>query len=93
MSDEEHDIFVSLMEQIRNELGKRHDELQDSIIVGYIELVLNFCQRFYNRQFLTRKLVNSDILMKFENLLRNYYEQKSQMKSGLPTVQYYAEKL
>lgn len=93
MSDEEHDIFVSLMEQIRNELGKRHDELQDSIIVGYIELVLNFCQRFYNRQFLTRKLVNSDILMKFDNLLRNYYEQKSQMKSGLPTVQYCADKL
>ena len=93
MSDEEHDIFVSLMEQIRNELGKRHDELQDSIIVGYIELVLNFCQRFYNRQFLTRKLVNSDILMKFDNLMRNYYEQKSQMKSGLPTVQYCADKL
>ena len=50
MTDEEHDVFVSLMRQIRDELRKRHDELQNAIIVGYIELVLNFCQRFYNRQ-------------------------------------------
>ena len=47
MSDEEHGILTSLMCQIRDELWKRHDEFQDSIIVGYIELVLNFCQRFY----------------------------------------------
>lgn len=46
MTDEEHDIFVSLMQQIRNELQNKHDEFQNAIIVGYIELVLNFCQRF-----------------------------------------------
>ena len=45
---------------------------QDSIIVGYIELVLNFCQRFYNRQFITRKLDNSDMLMKFDRLSVSY---------------------
>ena len=50
MTDEEHDIFVLLMRQIRDELQKRPDELQNAIIVGYIELMLNFCQRFYNRQ-------------------------------------------
>ena len=61
MTDEEHDIFVLLMRQIRDELQKRPDELQNAIIVGYIELMLNFCQRFYNRQFITRKLENSDI--------------------------------
>ena len=93
MTNEEHDIFVSLMQQIRDELQKRHDELQDTIIVGYIELVLNFCQRFYNRQFITRKLVNSDILIKFDGLLRDYYEQKKQLTLGLPTVQYCADKL
>ena len=76
MTDEEHNIFVSLMRQMRDELHKRHDELQNAIIVGYIELVLNFCQRFYNRQFITRKLENSDILMKFDSLLRGYYEEK-----------------
>lgn len=93
MTDEEHNIFVSLMRQMRDELHKRHDELQNAIIVGYIELVLNFCQRFYNRQFITRKLENSDILMKFDSLLRGYYEEKKQLQLGIPTVQYCADKL
>lgn len=93
MTDEEHDIFVLLMRQIRDELQKRPDELQNAIIVGYIELMLNFCQRFYNRQFITRKLENSDILMKFDSLLRDYYEEKTQLTLGIPTVQYCADKL
>lgn len=93
MTDEEHDILASLMRQVRDELQKRRDELQDAIIVGYIELVLNFCQRFYNRQFITRKLENSDILMKFDGLLRDYYMEKRQLELGLPTVQYCADKL
>lgn len=93
MTDEEHDIFVSLMRQIRDELQNRHDQLQNAIIIGYIELVLNFCQRFYNRQFITRKLENSDILMKFNSLLRDYFEEKIQLTLGIPTVQYCADKL
>lgn len=93
MTDEEHDTFVSLMRQIRDELQKRHDEVQNAIIVGYIELVLNFCQRFYNRQFITRKLENSDILMKFDSLLRDYFEEKIQLTLGIPSVQYCADKL
>lgn len=93
MTDEEHGILTSLMRQIRDELRKRHDELQDSIIVGYIELVLNFCQRFYNRQFITRKLDNSDMLMKFDRLLHDYFDGNMQLTHGLPTVQYCADKL
>ena len=79
MTDEEHGILASLMCQIRDELQKRHDELQDFIIVGYIELVLNFCQRFYNRQFITRKLDNSDMLMKFDRLLHDYFDGNMQL--------------
>ena len=93
MTDEEHGILTSLMRQIRDELQKRHDELQDSIIVGYIELVLNFCQRFYNRQFITRKLDNSDMLMKFDRLLHDYFDGNMQLTLGLPTVQFCADKL
>lgn len=93
MTDEEHDILSSLMRQIQDELQKKHDELQDSIIVGYIGLVLNFCQRFYNRQFITRKLENSDILVKFDRLLQDYFEEKTQLESGIPTVQFCADKL
>ena len=93
MTDEEHGILASLMCQIRDELQKRHDELQDSIIVGYIELVLNFCQRFYNRQFITRKFDNSDMLMKFDRLLHDYFDGNMQLTLGLPTVQFCADKL
>ena len=93
MTDEEHDIMVSLMRQIREELGKKPDELQHAILVSYIELALNFCQRFYNRQFITRKIENSDILVRFNSLLRDYFEEKLQLTHGLPTVQYCADKL
>lgn len=93
MTNEEHDIFTSLMRQIRDELQKRPDKLQNAIIVGYIELALNFCQRFYNRQFITRKLENSDLLMKFDSILRDYFEEKIQLTLGIPTVQYCADKL
>lgn len=93
MTDEEHDILVSLMRQIRNETERKHDAVQDAIIVNYIGLILNFCQRFYNRQFLTRKLENTDMLMKFNSLLRDYFDENRQLSIGLPTVQYCADKL
>lgn len=93
MTVEEHNILVSLMHQIQDELCKRQDELQNAILVGYIELMLNFCQRFYNRQFMTRKIENSDILVRFDRLLRDYFENRLQLSLGLPTVQYCADKL
>ncbi len=93
MTDEEHDTLVSLMRQIRNEVGRTHDAVQDAIIMDYIGLVLNFCQRFYSRQFLTRKLENTDALMKFDTLLRDYFEQSRQLTENLPTVPYCADKL
>lgn len=93
MTDEEHNILVSLIRQIQDELDKESDGVQNTILVGYIELMLNFCQRFYNRQFLTRKIENSDILVRFERLLRDYFEKNMQFTFGLPTVQYCADKL
>ncbi len=51
MTDEEHDILSSLMRQIREELQKKRDELQDSIVVGYIELVLNFCENWRTQMY------------------------------------------
>ncbi|MDE7378915.1 MAG: helix-turn-helix domain-containing protein [Paraprevotella sp.] len=93
MSGEEHDILVSLMQQLRDELRKRHDDFQDAIIVGYIEIILNFCLRFYNRQFICEKSEKSDILMKFNRLLQDYFEEEKQLSLGLPTVQYCADRL
>ena len=93
MTDEEHDILASLMRQMREELAGKPDGIQNAILVGYIELMLNFCQRFYNRQFVTRKIENSDILIRFDRLLRDYFEDGLQLTLGLPTVQYCADKL
>lgn len=93
MTEEEHDIFVSLMRQIEEELRKEHDGLHDAIIVGYIGLLLNFCQRFYNRQFVTRKPENTDLLARFDSLLHDYFERELQLSLGIPTVQYCAERL
>lgn len=93
MTEEEHDTLVSLMQQIQNEVERPHDSVQDKIIVGHIALMLSFCQRFYNRQFMTRKIENSDTLVKFDNLLRSYFEQNLQLSQGLPTVQYCADRL
>ena len=93
MTDEEHDILVSFMRQIQDELCKKPDQLQNAILVGYIELMLNFCQRFYNRQFQTRKMENSDILVRFDRLLRDYFEDELQLTLGSPTMQSCADKL
>lgn len=93
LTDGERDIISSLFSQLRDELGNADDHYQKEIIIGYIELILSFCGRFYNRQFLTRRLENSDILMKFDSLLKEYYDSKLQLTKGLPTVQYCAEQL
>ena len=94
MSDEEHETFISLMRQIQNELScNRRDEFQDTIIVGYLEVVLNYCRRFYSRQFMTRKLDNTDLLKKFNSLLCSYFDEGKQQSLGIPTVQYCADKL
>ncbi len=94
MTDEEKGIILSLLRQLRDEIDNNpRDETQDSIITGLIGLLLNYCQRFYDRQFLTRKIANNDILSRFEHLLKEYFSNRLQIKNGLPTIQYCAEQL
>lgn len=93
MTGEEHDILVSLMRQMKNELENGRDDFQDSILTGYLGLILRFCSRFYQRQFMTRKIANTDVLKRFDALLRDYYENGLQMRQGIPGVQYCADKL
>ena len=90
---EEYDTLVELMRHIQMELHGRRDEQQDAIIVNYISLLLNYCKRFYARQFMTRKLENVDVLQRFRKVLEDYYKQGSQFKNGLPSVAYCADKL
>ena len=70
--------------QLRHELGHRPDKQQDSIILSYIELILNYAKRFYDRQFMTRRQDNNDILARFEKLLDDYYNNGKQLSNGIP---------
>lgn len=90
---EEYATLVELMKHIHQELQVRRDEQQDVIIVNYISLLLSYCQRFYNRQFMTRKLENIDVLQRFRKVLEDYYKRDEQFRAGLPSVSYCADKL
>lgn len=93
MTEEEKEIIVGLMRSIEKEVENPRDALQDLIIVGYIELMLNFCQRFYDRQFLTRRPDNTDLLSRFHSVLNDYFDKDLQLEHGVPTIQYMADKL
>lgn len=93
MTAEERDVIVSLMRQLEQELKFPADKQQNSIIVGFINLLLRYAQRFYNRQFITRTIANNDILSRFESLLHDYFDNDRQLSEGLPTVQMCSERL
>lgn len=93
MNEKEHGIVVSILRRIKSEIDDPHDDFQNDILIGYISLLLKYCQRFYNRQFITRKLSNNDILSKFDIFLHGYFADNLQMKNGLPTVNICAEHL
>lgn len=93
MNEKEHDIVVAIFKRIKSEISDTHDNFQNDILVGYISLLLKYCQRFYNRQFITRKLSNNDILSRFDSFLNGYFAESRQMKDGLPTVNICAEYL
>ncbi|MNT31059.1 Arabinose operon regulatory protein [compost metagenome] len=82
------DIFLKI-EQEYQHIDKHTQE----IIVAQIDLLLSYCNRFYERQFITRKPANNDILIKMENLLNDYFNNEKSMKEGIPTVDYFASQL
>lgn len=93
MSEEEHDIVVAILKRIRLEVENPNDDFQNEILVGYISLLLKYCQRFYQRQFVTRKHANNDILSRFDSFLNGYFADNLQLDRGLPTVGICAEHL
>lgn len=93
LTEHERTIIVSLFNLLRDELTNGNDRYQKDIIIGYIELILSFCGRFYDRQFQTREPDNSDILIRFNSLLKEYFNNGLQLSLGLPTVQYCADRL
>ena len=93
LSDEEKGIFKDCLEKIKMEVARPVDKHSRRLIVRNIELLLDYCMRFYERQFVTRGKVNKDILVKFEELLDDYFQGGLPQSKGLPTVKFFADRV
>lgn len=90
LSDKEVSIISGLVNNLQQEIEAMIDNYTQDVVVSHIELLLNYCNRFYNRQFITRKKASNDLFLKFEALLTAHFQNEI---SDLPSVQYFAEKL
>lgn len=93
LSDKEEKLLNDIIDNIKQEYHANIDKFSQNIIISYIEAMLNYSERFYNRQFLTRQKSNHQILDRLEKLLDNYFNDDDLLAKGLPTVQYIAETL
>ncbi len=93
LSAEECKIIQDYMDKIARELQHPIDKFSKSLIISNIEVLLNYCMRFYERQFVTREEINSDILSRFESLLHDYLDNGMAIEYGVPTVRYFADKI
>lgn len=93
LSEEEREIIIDCFHKISMELSHAIDKHSKTLIAKNIELLLDYCMRFYERQFNTRSKVNKDILVQFENLLDDYFLGKNAENNGFPTVKYFADKI
>src|SRR6202012_2273781 len=93
ISEEEKQTIWDCVTKIEKEYAQNIDKHTQELIVSNIELLLNYCNRFYDRQFYTRAKVNADIVQRFETLLKDHFSQSSLTTAGLPAVSYFASKL
>ncbi|MDD6842708.1 MAG: helix-turn-helix transcriptional regulator, partial [Prevotellaceae bacterium] len=91
LSAQEVEVFRGVLTMIEQELHRAIDKHTRELIVSNIELLLNYCLRFYDRQFITREEINHSIVKKFIDLLDDYISTKA-LHDGLPTVAYFADK-
>ncbi len=93
LSEEEKGIFMDCLEKIEMELQHPIDKHSKRLISRNIELLLDYCMRFYERQFITRSESNKSVLVKFEALLDDYFQSDKPQTDGLPSVKYFADKV
>lgn len=91
LSDKEKKTLYDCVQKIETELQENIDTHSQNLIVTNIELLLNYCLRYYGRQFITRKSSNSNTLATIEKLLTDYFKKGQVKESGLPTVKYLAD--
>lgn len=93
LSEQERQIVIDSFNKIQIELEHAIDKHSKQLIAMNIELLLNYCMRFYERQFITRNVINQDALTKFERLLDEYFQSPLPARDGLPSVKYFADKI
>jgi AraC family transcriptional activator of pobA len=93
LSDKEEAMITDIMQNIDTEYCSVIDGFSQEVILSHIELLLNYSNRFYNRQFITRKNASNDLLSTLEKLLLDYFNGTKVQEFGLPTVQYISEQL
>ena len=93
LSEQEKGIFLDGLRRIELELEHGSDRLSKTLISMNIELLLNYCMRFYERQFVTRDVPENDELSRFEQLLDEYFQSGKAERDGLPSVRYFADKI
>ena len=93
LSETERDTIMDCFKKIEEELRHPIDKHSRRLITANIGLLLDYCMRFYERQFTTRELPNKDIIVRFERLLDEYFDSNAPQEIGLPTVKYFAEKV
>jgi AraC-like DNA-binding protein len=93
LSDKEKNILFECVQKIQTELQENIDVHSQYIIVSTIELLLNYCSRFYGRQMITRSQTNKSIIAQIETILNNYFAETNIKEQGLPSVKFLAEKV
>ena len=93
LSEKEEATITNIIQSIQQEYHANIDRFSQDIIIAQIELLLTYSERFYQRQFITRKITNHAILDRLEDLLTNYFNSDDLVEKGLPTVQFIAEAL
>ncbi len=93
LSTSEKATIITVFKSIEEELKSRIDDFSQDVVISQIELLLNYANRFYSRQFITRKAVSSNLLQKVEEILLAYFQSEATQKQGLPTVQYLSSQL
>jgi AraC family transcriptional regulator, transcriptional activator of pobA len=93
LSEKEKATILSIFKIIEEELSNRIDDFSQDVIISQIELLLNYANRFYRRQFITRKAVNNDLLAQVEAVLETYFGDEQLLSRGIPTVQYLSEQV
>jgi AraC family transcriptional regulator, transcriptional activator of pobA len=93
LSDDEKRTIISIFEMIETELGSRIDDYSQDVVIAQIELLLNYANRFYKRQFITRKAASNSLLEKLEHILNQHFDNDQAANQGTPTVQLLATQL